>query len=208
MENNCIFLFMKPPVPGLVKTRLAKDLGNEKACIVYKSIAEKTLKEIKKTGVNFEVHFFPENGLNKIRSWLGSDIKTVAQQGKDLGDKMKNAFSCGFEKGYEKIIILGSDIPEINCEIINKAFKNIDNKPVIGPCEDGGYYLIGFDAYSFDESFFTEIKWSSALVFDQTVKKMSDLNLCPAFLQTLNDIDDINDFNKYSSDNKFLNTIK
>ena len=207
MENNCIFLFVKPPEPGLVKTRLAKDVGNEKACRIYKNIAEKTLKEIKKTGINFEVHFYPENKLEKIQLWLGSDIKAVSQTGNDLGDKMSNALLRGFKKGYEKIIILGSDIPDINSEIINKAFKSIDNKPVIGPCEDGGYYLIGFDAYSFDESFFKEIKWSSDSVFDETVKKMKTINLYPSFLQTLDDIDDINDFQKYSSDNNFFKNI-
>jgi len=204
MENNCIFLFVKPPVPGLVKTRLAKDVGNEKACIIYKSIAENTIEEIKKSGFNFEIHFYPENMLEEIQSWLGSEIKTAAQAGINLGDKMKNALTAGFEKGYEKIIILGSDIPDINSEIIKQAFGNINKTPVIGPCEDGGYYLIGFDAYSFDESFFTEIEWSSASVFDETVKKMKKLNLYPALLKTLTDIDDINDYNNYSSDKNFL----
>ncbi len=193
MKNNCIILFIKAPKPGFVKTRLAKDIGTKKACSIYIKLAEKILKEAKKTKADIEIHYFPEKDMEVVKSWIGTDFKFYPQQGDGLGNKMKNSIFCVLKKGYKKVILAGSDIPELNREIFESGFENIDKNPVIGPCEDGGYYLIGVDAESFKESYFQNIKWSTDTVLKDTVKKMKKAGFRPYLLPLLNDIDTIDD---------------
>lgn len=193
MKNNCIILFIKAPETGFVKTRLAKDVGNKKACEIYKYLAEKTIEQIKTTDADFEIHFFPEKSIGTIKTWLVKDYEFYPQTGNDLGDKMKNAFMHVFEKGYQKIILAGSDIPELTTRIFESAFQHIQGNPVLGPCEDGGYYLIGMDRTSFDASFFQNISWSTETVLKETVKQMKEKGFDPYFLPLLNDIDTVAD---------------
>jgi len=82
--------------------------------------------------------------------WLDDEnILFIEQQGEGLGERMKNTIECGFKSKKERVVIIGSDIPAITPEIIISAFDNlIKNEMVIGPAEDGGFYLIGLSSYS------------------------------------------------------------
>ena len=193
MNNNCIILFIKAPKIGFVKTRLAKDIGSKKACGIYKKLAEKILKEAKKTRADTEIHYFPEKDVEIVKSWIGTNFKFYPQQGDCLGDKMKNSILSALKRGYKKVILAGSDIPDLNKEIFESGFKKISKNPVLGPCEDGGYYLIGLDAASFRESYFQNIKWSTNTVLKDTVKKIKKVGFRPYLLPQLNDIDTIDD---------------
>jgi len=193
MKNNCIILFMKVPKPGFVKTRLAKDIGNEQACYIYKQLVEKTVQTIMQTGIDFEIHYIPKNDLKLLESCLGIDLTYFPQNEGDLGEKMNYSMEKVFQKGYQKVILIGSDIPGLTKNILINAFASICKNPVLGPTHDGGYYLIGSHKDHHHSSFFNEIQWSTSSVLDQTVSQMAKKGYSPYFMSVLNDIDTIND---------------
>ena len=216
--ENAVIIFLKYPEPGKVKTRLAKSLGDEKACAVYKSLAEGIIKNISsKNPLTYDVHIFftPADRENEIRTWLkpilndNQGIKTQfrTQEGRNLGEKMSNAFKEILqEKVCKKCIIIGTDCPEIDATLIENAFGVLKEKNVvIGPCKDGGYYMLGMSRpvpVSFDQGFisdlFVDIDWSTDRVFEQTMEKIHKNNLSCSILKTLVDIDTIEDLYHYS----------
>ena len=209
--ENALIIFLKYPEPGKVKTRLAKDIGNEKACEIYKLLAENVIKNIlPKNPGTYDVHIFftPADKETEIRTWLkpilddNQGIKTQfrTQEGSNLGKRMSNAFKKILqEKGCKKCIIIGTDCPEIDATLIENAFGVLKEKDiVIGPCKDGGYYLLGMSRPVSD--LFVDIDWSTDRVFEQTMEKIQKNNLSCSILKTLVDIDIIEDLYQYASD--------
>lgn len=215
--ENALIVFIKYPEPGKVKTRLAKDIGNEKACAIYKLLAEKVIKKVFiKNPSTYDVHFFftPADKETEISTWLkpilndNQGIKTQfrTQEGRNLGEKMSNAFKEILqEKGCKKCIIIGTDCPEIDTTLIENAFGVLKEKDiVIGPCTDGGYYLLGMSRpvpVSFEQGFvpdlFIDIDWSTDRVFEQTMEKVRKNNVSCSILKILTDIDTQEDFYRY-----------
>jgi rSAM/selenodomain-associated transferase 1 len=206
--ENALIIFLKYPEPGKVKTRLAKALGDEKACAVYKSLAENVIKNIfTKNPGTYDVHIFftPADREMEIKDWLkpfihgnrGLKTQFSHQEGGNLGEKMSNAFGQILqEKGYKKCVIIGTDCPEIDATLIENAFGVLKEKDiVIGPCEDGGYYLLGMSVPASD--LFVDIDWSTNRVFKQTMEKVQKNNLSCSILKTLVDIDTIEDLYRY-----------
>ena len=216
--ENVLIIFLKYPEPGKVKTRLAKDIGDEKACAIYKLLAENVIKNIlTKNPGTYDVHVFftPADRETEIRTWLkpilndNQGIKTQfrTQAGSDLGERMSNAFKEILqEKGCKKCIIVGTDCPEIDTTLIENAFDVLKEKDIIiGPCKDGGYYLLGMSRpvpVSFKQGIvpdlFVDIDWSTDRVFEQTMEKVQKNNLSCSILKTLVDIDTIEDLYHYS----------
>ena len=109
---------------------------------------------------------------------------------------MQSAFEQKFIDGYEKIILIGSDIPHITNEIIQTSFDKLDsNDCVLGPSEDGGYYLIGFNKSTFSPEVFRNIDWSTDKVLEQTSQKLNTKSIY--FHQELNDIDNLDDLKDF-----------
>lgn len=198
--ENALIIFLKYPEPGKVKTRLAKDIGNEKACAIYKLLAENVIKNIlTKNPGTYTVHFFftPADRETEIKDWLKPFIhgnrvvktKFSPQEGRNLGERMSHAFKEILqEKSCKKCIIIGTDCPEIDATLIENAFDILKEKNVvIGPCKDGGYYLLGMSRPASD--LFVDIDWSTDLVFEQTMEKIQKNKLSGGVLKTLTDID-------------------
>ena len=215
--ENVLIIFLKYPEPGKVKTRLAKDICYEKACEIYKLLAENVIKNIlTKNPGTYTVHFFftPADRETEIRTWLkpilndnqGIKAQFRTQEGSNLGERMSNAFKEILqEKGCKKCIIVGTDCPEIDATLIENIFGVLKEKDiVIGPCEDGGYYLLGMSRpvpVSFEQGFvpdlFMDIDWSTDRVFKQTMEKVHKNNLSCVILKTLIDIDTQEDLYKH-----------
>ncbi len=215
--ENALIIFLKYPEPGKVKTRLAQDIGNEKACAIYKSLAENVIKNIfAKNPGTYDVHIFftPADKETEIKDWLkpfihgnrGVKTQFSHQEGRNLGERMSNAFKEILqEKGCKKCIMIGTDCPEIDATLIENAFDVLKEKDVvIGPCKDGGYYLLGMSRLipvSFEQGFisdlFVDIDWSTDRVFEQTMEKIRENNLSCSILKTLVDIDTIEDLYHY-----------
>jgi uncharacterized protein len=187
--KDFLIIFLKFPTEGKVKTRLAEGIGEYKAKEIYKTILEEILREIKKLQ-DIELLFFhpPDDNLAKIKNLIGDEFKYYPQKGNNLGEKMKNSFKKIFELGGERGIIIGTDIPDLNSEIINEAIIRLHKTDtVIGPSVDGGYYLLGMR--NFYPAIFEEIKYSTNQVLQRTLVKIEELNLSLSSLITLQDID-------------------
>ena len=187
--KNLLLIFTRNPELGKVKSRLAKDIGDEKALKIYIEL----LLHTKKISENIPVDkwlFYSENILEND-FWPSEKFNKKLQKGSDLGEKMKNAFEEGFQNGYEKIIIIGSDICDLNQSHIENAFNHLTtNSSVIGPAEDGGYYLLGLTKMI--PEIFRNKNWGTETVLQNTVVNLENYSNCH-FLEILNDIDVITD---------------
>lgn len=184
-----IILFVKYPVEGKVKTRLAESIGNSKAVKIYSGLAERTVIEMKRLKNSYNYIFYSdESEKERIKKWIRGNFFYAPQKGDDLGERMSNAFRLVFGHGASKALIIGTDIPDLSTEIINDAIKKLDDfDVVIGPSPDGGYYLLGMK--EFTPELFENITYSTNTVFEDTVKKIKDKNKSYTTLETIEDID-------------------
>lgn len=198
MHKNLIITFTRNPELGKVKSRLAKGIGEASALEVYKFLLEHTKNVLSKLDCDRAVYYSVKIREDDI--WDSETFSKHQQFGDDLGARMQNAFENGFKKGYDKIIIVGSDLYDLNTEIINQAFKQLDtNDNVIGPAEDGGYYLLGMK--TLNPAVFDIENWGTETVYKQTVSKLTSSLYV---LKTLNDIDYVEDLKPYDIFNKYL----
>ncbi|PNQ75186.1 glycosyltransferase [Hanstruepera neustonica] len=192
MSKELLIVFVKNSVLGKVKTRLAKDIGNDAAFEVYKMLVSKTEQATNQIAIDKHIYF---SDTNEKTGWH-HDFKTI-QQGHDLGERMKNAFKDGFEKGYQNIVLIGSDLPDISEELINKSFEVLKTSDtVFGPAEDGGYYLVGMK--QLHENLFKNMPWSTSRVFEETMNVLESQSISVGLLETLNDIDTLEDLKNSS----------
>ncbi|MEP1151629.1 MAG: TIGR04282 family arsenosugar biosynthesis glycosyltransferase [Balneola sp.] len=194
MDQNRIIVFVKNVVPGKVKTRLAKTLGNKEALKVYVELLDITKQAVLQLSVNKEVWY--AWNVEQDDLWDENEFNKRVQIEGDLGEKMSNAFKASFEEGMEKVILIGSDCPTLTGAIMEEAFNKLnENDVVFGPSKDGGYYLIGMSSYC--PEVLTDIAWSTEEVMEQTEQRAKDHNLRLAKLEPLNDIDNETDWNEY-----------
>ncbi len=198
-KDTAIIVFTRFPVEGKVKTRLAINMGNKFAVLFYRVCAEHTFKElvkIKETGSKLFLFCSEENEIEQVMKWAGNNFNYYSQQGNDLGLKMYNAFDTVFRKGYKKVIIIGTDAPDVSMNIVQSAISVLDNyNVVIGPANDGGYYLLGFKLKLID--LFSGIEWSSSSVFDDTIEKLKNSKINYFMLDELIDIDTLEDLQNW-----------
>jgi hypothetical protein len=186
-----LIIFTRYPEAGTTKTRLIPMLGAEGAAIWQKKMTELTIIECRKLleirDISIEV-FFAGGDLSLMREWLGKDLIYQPQGKGDLGEKMRRAFDLSFRSGNKRTAIIGTDCPELTVEILTEMFDRLKNRDVVlGAAKDGGYYTIGL-AHLIDE-LFINIDWGTEVVFQQTQKKVQQLNLSVAYLPILSDVD-------------------
>jgi rSAM/selenodomain-associated transferase 1 len=190
MNNRLLLIFVRNVQLGKVKTRLAKSIGDDNALKIYIHLLNKTADVAAEAKCHKAV-FYSEY-IEEADEFMVPVFQKFLQNGKDLGDKMMNAFVKGFSRGHDKIIIIGSDCYELTSEIIENAFHLLDTKDVvIGPAKDGGYYLLGMK--SLHKSLFQNKEWSTNNVLVDTLLDLKNLGLSYELLQPLNDVDDEND---------------
>jgi len=182
-NDNLILIFTRYPTPGKTKTRLIPALGAEKAAILQKQMTEFVIKEVKKVHCPFIICYTGATE-KEMKKWLGENLYYLEQRGENLGERLTRAFHYGFKLGYKKIVAIGIDCIELRANILQKAFDLLDKTDcVIGPADDGGYYLIGTKKYQ--PELFEDIDWGTEKVFKQTVNKIKNYKLLPK----LKDID-------------------
>ena len=185
--NQLLMVFIKDSSKYPVKTRLKTSIGKNKSIWVYNQILKKTVLVLK--NIKTDIAVFHYNSIISKNPFKNFSKWNKIQIGRTLGEKISNAFNWGFEKGYKKIIIIGSDLWDLNEEIINKGFLELNkNKVVIGPSIDGGYYLLGLNKKM--PKIFEGIKWGTQSVLAETLKLLEHE---PYILPELNDIDTFED---------------
>jgi uncharacterized protein len=149
------------------------------------------------------IFFDPPERKSDVENWLQNNgYNLFPQNGKFLGERMANAFREAFSLGAQKAVIIGTDCVEISDEIISQAFDTLYKVDVVlGPAEDGGYYLVGLKEPM--PEIFRGIHWSTNLVLNQTLKKLEQKGLKFKLLKTLRDVDTVRDL-----DNKLLLKIQ
>jgi rSAM/selenodomain-associated transferase 1 len=192
MKEKALIIFVKNPIPGEVKTRLGKTIGNIKAHEVYIELLKHT-RDIT-ISLNNDLTVYYSKHIDKQDIWDPNIYKKCLQSGSSLGERMKNAIKEQL-LNHSSVILIGSDNYELNSKIIVDAFELLKDFDVcLGPSEDGGYYLIGMN--EIHENLFFNKKWSTPDVFQDTVKDIKNLKLKLSLLPTLSDIDDEDDLKK------------
>jgi len=202
-KKNLLLIFTRNPELGKVKTRLAKDVGDQPALEIYKFLLKHTVSVTKDLEFTREVHYSEEIQHDDI--W-DEDIFIKKQQIEgDLGEKMEEAFLSGFKNGYKNIIIIGSDLYDLSQEDIDEAFKALETfEYVLGPAEDGGYYLLGMN--TFNREIFKNKAWGTDTVLRDTLIDLKNVQL--QLLEERNDIDVYEDIKDHQDFQQFLQHLK
>ena len=192
-STTCLILFVRDPVLGKVKTRLAVSIGDEQALRVYKLLLNHTRTIT--VGLNCTKYVYYADSVISVDLWdKGNFIKAV-QSGNDLGERMLHAFQSAFDDGYKKVVIIGSDCFQLSTELIISAFDVLNHyDAVIGPAEDGGYYLLGLKKLV--PAIFKDKTWSTNSVCRDTIKDIESMNLSFKLLPILNDVDEAADLER------------
>ena len=194
-----LIIFTRNPEPGKVKTRLAKDIGDITAFKIYNFLLEHTVSVTRNLAVSKEVYYSEAIPKNDI--WEKEIYSKNLQKGKGLGERMKNAFQEGFKNGYQNIIIIGSDLYDLQREDLEKAFQLLQEKDaVIGPATDGGYYLLGMNQL-FPEVF-EDKEWGTSSVLEDTLKDLKEKNI--GLLEARNDVDYYSDIKDHKDFQQFF----
>ena len=199
MPKNLLLVFTRNPELGKVKTRLAKTVGNATALKIYIFLLKRTRDIAVKVAADKAVYYSVKVRENDI--WDASIFQKHQQVGEDLGIRMLHAFKNGFKAGYEKVIIIGSDLYDLTSETIENAIIALENNEVvIGPAEDGGYYLLGMN--SLEEKIFKNKDWGTETVRKDTLKDLKDKKVF--LLGELNDVDIFEDIEHHPAFQTFL----
>lgn len=191
MATSGLIIFVKSPIAGEVKTRLASDIGDEKALKIYWQLLEIT-KKIASQFKGSKMIWSNKNWTDYSDYWPIKSFQFHLQKGANLGEKMASAFDFHFKEGFNKLLLIGSDCPEINISVLNEAEQALDHHDVIiGPAVDGGYYLIAMKKVHYE--LFEDMQWSQAQVLENTIQKAKIHFLSTYLLKTLSDIDDLAD---------------
>lgn len=192
LNTNALIVFVKNPVQGKVKTRLAASIGDTYAVKVYLKLLDITREVTTKVKANRFLYYGSEIGED---NWSNEFYSKHVQKGADLGERMSSAFREVF-RSNNKVVIIGSDCPSVTAELIEEAYSKLELADVvIGPSEDAGYYLLGMNNYY--PELFNGIEWSTETVLPQTISAIKRSGLLFTRLHQLNDIDTIDDLRQF-----------
>jgi len=202
MNKNALIIFVKTPIPGQVKTRLQPHLTENQSAELYCSFLRDLDKKFK-TADDFDTWYAvsPEKFNEDILAAFVQMDHYFLQEGQDLGERMQHAFQILFEKGYERLVLIGSDIPSITTDIISQAFQSLQtNDCIIGPSKDGGYYLIALS--HLHAEIFDDLPWSTSDVMKKTIDILKKNGLTYKLLAEFEDIDTYEDLLAFYRDLK------
>ncbi len=190
MSRDRLVVFARAPILGAVKTRLVPPLSNEQALALHRALVEDTLERLTRVGGNALEHwlYLSEPLASQDALEIPSDWTMALQSGDDLGGRMENAFRDALHEEPGKMILLGSDSPTVPLEYVGQAFKEmVDREVVLGPAEDGGYYLIGCSTLV--PELFQSIDWGTDRVLSQSKDALANANREFALLPAWYDVD-------------------
>lgn len=201
--KNLLLIFTRNPELGKCKTRLAATVGDQTALDIYNFLLNHTVQITKNLDVIKAVYYSETIWEKDI--WDATIYQKKLQSSGDLGTKMANAFKDGFEAGFEKIMIIGSDMYDLSESDIKNAFSELnDADVVIGPAEDGGYYLLGMK--SLEINVFKDKEWGTETVLKETLNDLQHKKI--TLLDVKNDVDYYEDIANVTAFESFLKNIK
>jgi rSAM/selenodomain-associated transferase 1 len=202
-----LLVFARLPELGQVKTRLAADLGDERALAIYEAMLLDLIANIGNSTPETEIEFLwpptrAANGAALRRAFAHHSV--AMQTGTNLGDRLSMALSERFFfHRTQKIVTIGVDDPALSRELIDAAFALLEScEYVLGPAADGGYYLIGCRAPSFDPVVFQDIDWGTSTVLAATLERIATIGGTVALLPERYDLDVVGDLKRYLAEER------
>ena len=169
-NNPLVLVFCKNQIIGKVKSRLALKIGQKKAFLIYSELVDKTASIV--NSLSSEVHVYYSDYIEENDKFNSSKIKKFIQKGNNLGDRIINALNISF-KNFSPVVVIGSDLWKLEISDIEDTFRILKNKNVvIGPSNDGGYYLIGMNYL--DTKIFENKNWGQESVLNDTIRDIDD----------------------------------
>ena len=203
VSKKALIVFTRNPELGKCKTRLAATIGDKSALDVYRFLLDHTVKIT--SPLSADVYVYYSEKIREIAIWDTSIFRKKQQQGLDLGAKMQHAFTEVFGMGYQKAIIIGSDMYDINTQDLEDAFLTLEhNNFVVGPAQDGGYYLLGMKQLK--TSLFKNKKWGTTTVLSDTLQNLTLEKV--SILPEKNDVDYFEDIRDIAVFEKFFSHLK
>lgn len=194
--DRALLTFIKNPIPGKVKTRLAATVGSKRALKIYEYLLGKTCQ----TALSISAHrmVFYSDFIPTGDTWENHLFEKFRQEGTDLGQRMHHALDLALRR-FEKAILIGGDIPGLSSEILENAFRLLDEAPVVwGPAADGGYYLVGLRQSN--PALFELDAWSTPDVLERSLDKCRQSGLSWRLLPVLQDVDTEADWQTVTAD--------
>lgn len=201
MADTALIVMARYPEAGKTKTRLARSLGNAPVVLLYRAFL---------TDLAQRFASYPSCDLRWTYTPAESDFPALAttlapavqqnncfpQQGEDLGDRLRYAFQWGQQQGFRCIIVIGSDTPHVSRRIIDDARARLEEADVVlGPANDGGYYLIAMrEPYDV----FSGIPMSTSVVLQMTIEAAKRQGLRVELVETLLDVDELPDLQQFA----------
>ncbi len=199
--REALMVFARFPEPGRTKTRLIPRLGPEKAALAYRRIAEETARQaarLDRPDLERVAWIEPPSRVTDASVWLGPSFAFRPQPEGDLGARLAAAFASAFDSGAARAVAIGTDCPGLGAVRLGRAFDALaTHDGVIGPTQDGGYYLIGL-ARSIPAAF-EKIPWSTAEVGRITNDRLLEAAASVCVLDTLRDLDTPEDLDALAS---------
>jgi len=200
-RNRRLLVFLKEPVPGQVKTRLAADLGADAACEVYRACVELTLQRLASYCKETLLYLDQPSRRPNAPAWLSNRWAVRPQQGCDLGERLAEATQTAFARGVQRVVVIGTDSPWLQPSDIEQAFAALaEADVVVGPADDGGYYLIGLARPL--PALFEDISWSTPQVCAQTLARAGTLGLRVTVLPQRYDLDVRSDVERFLAEER------
>ncbi|MGQ0713053.1 MAG: TIGR04282 family arsenosugar biosynthesis glycosyltransferase [Gemmatimonadaceae bacterium] len=193
-HRNALVIFARAPEPGQVKTRIAAELGAMAAVEIYRTLATRVISAaLAGTSYRVTVAYSPRDGESVVRAWLGPSPALRPQCDGDLGARMACAVGDELARGAERVIVIGTDCPEVTPAVIEDAFARLERSDVVlGPAADGGYYLIGMSRLH--RALFDDVPWSSPDTLRVTRERARASGLRVELLGELRDVDTASDW--------------
>ncbi|MBS0170816.1 MAG: TIGR04282 family arsenosugar biosynthesis glycosyltransferase [Nitrospira sp.] len=204
--TTALVIFAKAPIPGLVKTRLSPALTEDEAATLHGSFVLDTLERTKAAVTKFKLSVdrylacapSSTHAFFKIME-ARHGVRLMDQEGDDLGMRMRQAFDTLCGRGYGQVCLVGTDVPSLPLTHYRDALESLTRHDlVLGPAQDGGYYLIGMK--SPHPRLFENIPWSTDQVLALTQQKAKADGLHVGLLPVWNDVDTVNDLHRLIED--------
>lgn len=187
-------MFTKPAIPGRVKTRLVGDLSAADAARLHRAMLEDLVASLARGSFALRLVWALEKGERLPASWLERGVECRVQRGRDLGERLLHSLTEA-ARDFARLAVAGSDLPDLEAARVEEAFELLEGacEVVLGPTEDGGYYLLAIRAEHLTPGLFENVDWSSERVLAQTLQRCTQHGLRVALLPVERDVDTFDD---------------